>query len=82
VERIKKGVLRVATLVARNANEAMVAPVVGSGGVNVWRDSGIWSQAVSFVLVRLEESGFSRREDVCTFNFLYKKTVVNAVLSM
>jgi hypothetical protein len=30
-----------ATLVARNANEAMVTPVVGSGGVCVWRESGV-----------------------------------------
>jgi hypothetical protein len=29
----------VATLVARNANEATVAPMVGSGGVCVWRES-------------------------------------------
>jgi hypothetical protein len=44
-----------ATLVAKNANEAIVAPMVGSGGVCVWR-----------------ESGFSRREDVFTFNLVYK----------
>jgi hypothetical protein len=30
----------VATLVARNANECMMAPMVGSGGVCVWRESG------------------------------------------
>jgi hypothetical protein len=30
----------VATLVARNANEAMVAPTVGPGGVCVWQESG------------------------------------------
>jgi hypothetical protein len=30
----------VATLVARNENEAMVAPMVGSGGVCVLRESG------------------------------------------
>lgn len=37
------------TLEARNADEAMVAPVVGSGGVCVWSKSK--SQAVNFVLV-------------------------------
>jgi hypothetical protein len=31
----------VATLVARNANEAMVEFMVGSGGVCVWRESGV-----------------------------------------
>jgi hypothetical protein len=40
-------------LVARNANEAMVAPMVGSGGVCVWLESRVWSQAVGFVLARL-----------------------------
>jgi hypothetical protein len=32
----------------------MVAPTVGSGGVCVWWDSAVWSQAVSFVFVCLE----------------------------
>jgi hypothetical protein len=31
----------VTTLVARNTNEAVVAPIMGSGGVCVWRESGI-----------------------------------------
>jgi hypothetical protein len=48
----------VATLAAENVNEAMVAPVVGSGGVCVW-----------------QESGFSRREVVFTFNLLDKEFV-------
>jgi hypothetical protein len=44
----------VVTLVARNANEAMVTPTVGSGGVYFWLESGLWvlSRAVGFVLVR------------------------------
>jgi hypothetical protein len=33
-------VLTVATLIARNANEAMVAPMVGSDGVCFWLESG------------------------------------------
>jgi hypothetical protein len=33
--------------------------------------SGVWSQAVGFVLV--QERGFSRREDVFTFNLLYNE---------
>jgi hypothetical protein len=41
----------VATLVARNTNEALV----GSGGICVWRKSVVWSQAVGFVFVRLAE---------------------------
>jgi hypothetical protein len=47
--RKMKLVLTVATLVARNAKQA----TVGSGGVCVWRECGGWSQAISFVLVRL-----------------------------
>jgi hypothetical protein len=45
--------LTVGTLVARNANEATVAPVVKSGGVCVWQESGVRNQAVGFVLVSL-----------------------------
>jgi hypothetical protein len=40
-KKIEIKVLTVATLVARNANEAMVALMVGSGGVCVWRESGV-----------------------------------------
>jgi hypothetical protein len=39
----------------------------------VWRSLlliGVWSQAVGFVVVRVAESGFSRREHVFTFNLL------------
>jgi hypothetical protein len=57
----------VGTLAARNANEAIVAPVVGSGGSlkSVVRRSVLcW-----FVW---QESGFSRREDVGTFDLLCK----------
>jgi hypothetical protein len=45
--------MTVGTLVGRNGNEAMLTPMVGSGGVCVWRESGVGSQAVSFVLVSL-----------------------------
>jgi hypothetical protein len=38
-EEIETMVLAVATLVARNANEAMVAPTVESGGVFLWQES-------------------------------------------
>jgi hypothetical protein len=41
----------VSTLVAKNGNEAIVAPVLGSGGVCVLRTSGVCNQAVGFVLV-------------------------------
>jgi hypothetical protein len=37
----KMQVLIVATVVSRNANEVMVAPMVGCGGVCVWRESGV-----------------------------------------
>jgi hypothetical protein len=58
-------VLTVATVVARSENGAMSAPSVGSGGV--------CSQAVGFVSVRLAGiCVLSRREDVFTFNLVYK----------
>jgi hypothetical protein len=37
----------------KNANEVTVAPMVGSTGVWVWRESGV--KAVGFVLVRFAE---------------------------
>jgi hypothetical protein len=43
-------------------------PMVVSGGVCVRQDCGVWSQAVSFVLLR-----FSRHEDFFTFNLVYKE---------
>jgi hypothetical protein len=55
----------VANLVAKNANEAMAAPMVGSGGV--------CSQAVGLYWCAWQQSGFSRREFVFTFNLLYKE---------
>jgi hypothetical protein len=42
-------------VVAIKGTEDMVEPMVGSGEVCVWR-----------------ESGFSRREDVYTFNLIYE----------
>jgi hypothetical protein len=44
---------------------AMVAPVVGSTGVCVWRESGV-RRLVSCLCV-WQEFGFSRHEDVFTF---------------
>jgi hypothetical protein len=41
-----------AILVTRNAKEAKVAPMVGSGGVCVWREFEVLSQAVGFMVVR------------------------------
>lgn len=40
-------------MVSRNAKEALVAPMVWSGGVCFWRVSGVSSQQVCFVLVHL-----------------------------
>jgi hypothetical protein len=42
--------MKVATAVARNTNGAMV---VGSGGICVWRESGMCSGAVGFMLMFL-----------------------------
>jgi hypothetical protein len=60
--------MTVATLVARNANDAMV----GSDGVCVWRVSEAWNQAVGLVLVHWQESVFSRGQDVFAFNLQRK----------
>jgi hypothetical protein len=41
----------------------------GCGGVY----GGAWSQAVGFASCVWQESGFSRREDVFTFNLFHKE---------
>jgi hypothetical protein len=61
----------VATLVARNTNEAMEVHMMGSGGVCVWRESGVRRSVFCWCVWR--ESGFNRREDVFAFNLLYKE---------
>jgi hypothetical protein len=61
----------VVTLAARNVNEAMAAPMVGSGGVCVWRESGVRRSVLCWCAG--QESGFSHREDVVTFNLLDKE---------
>jgi hypothetical protein len=38
--------------------------VVEPGGVCVWRESRVWSQAVDLVLVVLTGSAFNRHEDI------------------
>jgi hypothetical protein len=71
----------VATLVARNANEAMVAAMVGSGGVCVWQESGVRRSVLCWCV--WQESGLSRREDVFTLNLLkiniYKFCTFNVI---
>jgi hypothetical protein len=61
----------VSTVVAGNASEAMVAPMVGSGGV--------WSQEVCCVLRFWEESGLSRREEGFTFHLVFKFYTLNTI---
>jgi hypothetical protein len=53
---------------SKTENEAMAAPVVVSG----WSlQSGVRRSVLCFCVWK--ESGFSRREDVFTFNLLYKE---------
>jgi hypothetical protein len=58
-------------VVAAMANEAMVAPVVGSGGVCIRRESGVRRSVLCWCV--WQESCFSRCEDVFTFNFVCKE---------
>jgi hypothetical protein len=53
------------TLSARHSNEAMMEPMVGSGGVCVWRDSGVRWPVLCWCV--WQESGFSSHEDVFKF---------------
>jgi hypothetical protein len=66
----KNWVIMVATLVARNAKEAMVTPGVGSGGVCVGGSLESCGRVLCWCV--WQESGFSRCENVFTFNLLYK----------
>jgi hypothetical protein len=45
---------------------------MGSGGVCFWQESGVWRSVLCWCV--WQESGFSRREDVFTFNLIYKCT--------
>jgi hypothetical protein len=60
----------VAAEVARNATEAMVG---SEGVVYVWRESGVWSQAVRFYVGAFGRNVFGRCEDVFTSDFVKKK---------
>jgi hypothetical protein len=48
--RNRNQILTVATTVARNANETIVTPMVGSGGVCVWQESGFSRREDVFTL--------------------------------
>jgi hypothetical protein len=54
-----------ATLIGKNANEAIVM----SGGGCIWGESGVM-QSILYWCV-WQESGFSHHEDVCTFNLVH-----------
>jgi hypothetical protein len=74
-------VLTVATLVVRNAKEVMGAPMVesGPGGVFIGRECGVrWSVLCWYMW---QESGFSRREYVFTFEKFYKFYTFNAIFT-
>jgi hypothetical protein len=64
----------------RNANEAKMTHMVGSGGVCVWWESGVKRSVLCWCV--WQESGFSRSKDVFTFNLLYKEMFTDFVLSM
>jgi hypothetical protein len=59
----------------------MVAPMVRSGGVYVWRESGVRRSVLCWCV--WQESGFRCREDVLTFNSVenkfYKFCTFNAI---
>jgi hypothetical protein len=59
------------TLVARSANEDMVGPMVGSGGVCLWRESGVRRSVLCWCV--WQESGFSRSDYVFIRNLLFKE---------
>jgi hypothetical protein len=68
------------TLVARNVNEAMVAPMMVSGGVCIWRESGIKRSGLCFYV--WQESVFSRSENVFTLNLVFFINFINFTIPM
>jgi hypothetical protein len=60
-----KLILIFATLVARNAKESIVVPMLGPG--RVLRLAGVCSQTVGLCLRFWQRFGFNRREEVLTF---------------
>jgi hypothetical protein len=52
--------------VIKNANEPMVLPAVGSGGVCVWHEYGVRRSVLCWCV--WQKCGFSRCKDVFTFN--------------
>jgi hypothetical protein len=52
----------------KNANQAIVTPMVGCGGVCVCQESGVRRSVLCWCF--WQRAGFSRREDVFTFNLL------------
>jgi hypothetical protein len=61
----------VTILIARNANEAVVVPMVGSGGVCIWQKSGVRQSVLCWCV--WEECGFGPFEDVFTFSLVHKE---------
>lgn len=65
----------VATLVAKNASEAMVAPMMGSGGICFWRDSNMWSQDVGLFLCAFQKSSASAASKIFQHFIYFMKTM-------
>jgi len=68
--------MTVATLVARNANVTVVAPMVACGGVCVSWESAVRRSVLCWYV--WQGSGFSSHEDVFAFNLL--RNFINSVI--
>jgi hypothetical protein len=71
--KIKKKGLIMATLVARNANVAMVALTVGYGGVCSLKEYGVRRSVLCWYV--WQEPVFRRSEDVFTYDLVNKEIV-------
>lgn len=58
---------------ARNANKTVVAPMVDSSGVCIWRES---ARRLVLCLCVWQQSGFNRREDVFTYTLVYQDFLI------
>jgi hypothetical protein len=70
-------------LIARNANKAIVAPMVRSGKIFVWLVSGVWSKTLfPFFFFGALGRDLTPVALKITLNLIYKQIFIDTVLSM
>jgi len=74
-------ILTVATMEARNANEAIVAPMVECGGIGVWRESGALESGGRFCVGAFDSNLASDAVKMFSHLIYFTQTLINCVLA-